>query len=187
MAGKKGGGCIMFNIHRLCLLITALAFTACALGMKGMPMNAEEARQMFPKSIMGEYRTFEADRSYSRVSKTIEKKAHECFNVSVEVTSHGYGSASHWIDYYKPTVIAGSKRTELHLQQHKKQKNLIKPYEEPEGGYYMLVVDIDRISANRVKTHMYVPKIGYDHVVAAIEGWIKGTSSLCPDMTKHDL
>jgi len=176
----------MFNMNKLILLIIAFAFTACTLGMRGMPMNADEARQMFPKSVMGEHKTFEADRNYSQVAKTIEQKAHECFDVSVEVTSYGYESSAHWTDYYKPTVIVGDKRTELHLQQHKKQGNLIKPYEEPEGGYYMMVVDVDKISADKVQTHMYVPKIGYDHVVSAIEGWVKGTSSLCPDMAKHD-
>lgn len=177
----------MFRMNKLFLLITVFAFTACTLGMKGMPMNADEAREMFPKSIMGEHKTFEVSRSYSQVAQTIEQKAHECFDVSVEVTSYGYESAAHWTDYYKPTVIVGDNRTELHLQQHKKQGNLIKPYEEPEGGYYMMVLDVDRISADQVQAHMYVPKIGYDHVVSAIEGWVKGTSSLCPDMTKHDL
>ena len=176
----------MFTMNKLSLLITAFVLTACTLGMKGMPMNADEARQMFPKSMMGELKTFEVDRSYPRVAKTIEQKAHECFEIAVEVTSYGYESAAHWTDYYKPTVIVGDTRTELHLQQHKKQGNLIKPYEEPEGGYYMMVVDVDRISADKVQAHMYVPKIGYDHMVSAIEGWIKGTSSLCPDMAKND-
>jgi hypothetical protein len=176
----------MFTMNKLSLLITAFVLTACTLGMKGMPMNADEARQMFPKSMTGELKTFDVDRSYSQVSKTIEQKAHECFEISVEVTSYGYESAAHWTDYYKPTVIVGDTRTELHLQQHKKQSNLIKPYEEPEGGYYMMVVDVDRISADKVQAHMYVPKFGYDHMVSAIEGWIKGTSSLCPDMAKND-
>jgi hypothetical protein len=176
----------MFTMNKLSFLITAFVLTACTLGMKGMPMNADEARQMFPKSMTGELKTFDVDRSYSQVSKTIEQKAHECFEISVEVTSYGYESAAHWTDYYKPTVIVGDTRTELHLQQHKKQSNLIKPYEEPEGGYYMMVVDVDRISADKVQAHMYVPKFGYDHMVSAIEGWIKGTSSLCPDMAKND-
>ena len=34
---------------------------------------------------------------------------------------------------------------------------------------------------------MYAPRMGYDHLVEAVDGWIRGTSDLCPDMAEHDL
>ena len=98
----------------------------------------------------------------------------------------GYQSSSHWIDTYKPTVIVGEERAELHLQQHKKQANLIKPHKEPEGGYYMLVVDVNRLGRDKIKVDIFAPRIGYAHVIDAVAGWLRGTSSLCPDMAEHD-
>jgi hypothetical protein len=29
---------------------------------------------------------------------------------------------------------------------------------------------------------MYVPTIGHDHVVEAVEQWIRGTGTMCPDL-----
>ena len=102
--------------------------------------------------------------------------------MSADVTSTGYGSSTRWGDHYKPTVVVGEGRVELHLQQHKQQAMLIKPHKEPEGGYYMLVVDVSKLDRKRSKVDVYAPRLGYGHLVEAVDGWIRGTSSLCPDM-----
>ncbi len=152
-----------------------------------MPQTAQEFRQAVPGSFSAKHQSYDLNRSYRQVADTLSAKATECFNVAVEVRSSGYGSSAHWTDYYKPTVVVGDQRTEFHLQQYKDQKNLIKPHEEPEGGYYLMVVDVNRVSRNKVSVDMYAPRVGYGHVVDAVDGWIRGTSELCPDMAEHDL
>ena len=171
------------RLSRLLPVAMVLLCSACF----SMPQTAEEFRQAVPGSFSGTHKGYEVDRSYRKIGATLRRRAKECLNVSVEVSSVGYGSASHWIDVYTPTVIVGKQRTELHLQQHKKQANLIKPHKEPEGGYYLLVVDVDKLSPKRVRVDMYAPRMGYDHLVEAVDGWIRGTSQLCPDMAEHDL
>ena len=163
-----------------------IAFLVLA-GCFSMPQTAEEFRHAVPGSFSAKHQTYEVERSYRKIASTLRRKADQCFNVAVEVRSTGYGSSSSWTDYYKPTIVVGDQRTELHLQQHKNQKMLIKPHKEPEGGYYLLVIDVNKLSQNKVKVDMYFPRMGYDHVVEAIDGWIRGTSNLCPDMAEHDL
>ena len=171
------------RLPRLLPVAMVLLCSACF----SMPQTAEEFRQAVPGSFSGKHQSYEVDRSYKKIGATLRRRAKECLNVAVEVTSRGYGSASHWIDEYKPTVIVGKQRTELHLQQHKKQANLFKPHKEPEGGYYMLVVDVEKLSRNRVRVNMYAPRLGYGHLVEAVDSWIRGTSDLCPDMAEHAL
>jgi hypothetical protein len=162
--------------------IVLLAWCGCF----SMPQTAAEFREAVPGSLSAKHRSYEVERSYAAISEELSRRSDECLNVSVEVSSVGYRSASHWTDHYKPTVVVADGRTELYLQQHKVQGNLIKPHKEPEGGYYMLVVDVGRLSRDHVKVDMYAPRIGYDHLVDAVDGWIRGTSSLCPDLAEND-
>jgi hypothetical protein len=97
-----------------------------------MPQTAAEFRQAVPGSMSAKHQTYEVSRSYREIGDSLRKKAEECLNVSVEVSSVGHGSASHWVDHYKPTVVVGDRRTELHLQQHKVSRMLIKPHKEPD-------------------------------------------------------
>ena len=169
---------------RRCILSSLLLVL---FGCFSMPQTAEEFRQAVPGSFSAKHQVYEVDRSYRQVADTLSAKATECFNVAVEVRSSGYGSSSHWTDYYKPTVVVGDRRTEFHLQQYKDQGNLLKPHKEPEGGYYLMVVDVEPVSRNKVSVDLYAPRVGYGHVIDAIDGWIRGTSELCPDMAEHAL
>lgn len=166
------------RLRRALPVALALLCSACF----SMPQTAQEFRQAVPSSFSASYESYEVDRSFAEASASLRKHANECLNVAVEVTSTGYGSASHWVDEYTPTVIVEKFRAELHLQQHKQQANLFKPHKEPEGGYYMLVVDVVRLNAKQVRVDVYKPRLGYAHVVDAVDGWIRGTSELCPDM-----
>lgn len=166
------------SLRRLSPVASVLLCSACF----SMPQTADEFRQAVPGSFSAKHQSYELDRSYARIGASLRRRASECLNVAVEVTTTGHSSASHWIDEYKPTVIVGKQRTELHLQQHKKQANLFKPHKEPEGGYYMLVVDVEKLGRNKVRVDMYAPRLGYSHLVEAVDGWIRGTSDLCPDM-----
>ncbi len=174
---------MLHSLPRLSPVAIVLLCSACF----SMPQTAEEFRQAVPGSFSGKHESYEVDGSYAKIGAMLRRRANECLNVTVEVSSTGHCSASHWIDVYTPTVVVGKQRTELHLQQHKKQANLIKPHKEPEGGYYLLVVDVEQRSRSRVQVDMYAPRMGYDHLVEAVDGWIRGTSQLCPDMAEHDL
>ena len=174
----------MRSRRTLAVWIPALAL--CSSACFHMPQTADEFRQAVPRSFSAKHQSYEVERDYRKVAAALQRRGPQCLNVSVEVTSRGHGSSSHWIDHYKPTVVVGKQRTELHLQQHKEMKMLIKPHKEPEGGYYMLVVDAERLGRNRVKVDMYAPRLGYDHLVEAVDAWIRGTHDLCPDMAEND-
>ena len=158
-------------IQVLACLILAGTTSGC-LFFSGMPMTADEFRHEVREGAMFlEVKEFEAKRKYARVAKTLAKQAHKCFNVVVETTSHTGMSVTHHKNTYTPTVVAGPKKTELHLQQ-KTKGNVLSP-KEPETGHYVIVVDVEKRSSKMVDVAMYVPTMGYDHVVEAV-GWMVG-------------
>ena len=66
-------------------------------GCFSMPQTAAEFREAVPGSLSAKHRSYEVDRSYAAISEEISRRTDECLNVSVEVSSVGYGSASHWV------------------------------------------------------------------------------------------
>ena len=161
-------------------LSVALLGLGCVM-FTGMPMTPEAFREAVRGGAMfTEVRNFEAARSLRRAVATVEKKARECFNVVVETTSSSNMSYSHYTNTYTPSVVKGTGRAELHLQQ-KTRGNVLSP-REPEAGHYIMVVDMLKKSRSSIGVEMYVPTVGYDPVVEAVESWIRGTSGLCPDL-----
>jgi len=143
-------------------------------GCGPLPQTAQQFREQFPGSFIGSVQTLEVDRPYQDVSKTFQAKASECLYVSVR---------SDIVTTYKPTVVVGDKRTELHLQR-RYDGDVINLYKEPEGGQYVLVADATPLPANRTKVDIYGLWRGVGAVVKAITAWANGNTG-CPDMTKN--
>jgi hypothetical protein len=149
------------------------------------PQNAEEFRRQVPGALMGKVQTFEAHRPFRDVARTFQAKATECLNVSVRAVEQGGGSYSRVVTTtYKPTVVVGERKAELHVQRHYQGSVLI-PGKEPEGGLYALVADAAPLDNSRTRIDIYGPSRGVDPLVKAITGWATGQNLGCPDLTKN--
>jgi hypothetical protein len=162
------------------MAIAMLLVSGCAQN----PQSADEFRQYVPGAMMGSVKTFEANRPYREVARTFQAKAPECLNVSVRLTERSSTSSTNILTTYKPTVLVGENRAELHVQRHM-QGNVIVPGKEPEGGHYMLVADAVPLDRNRTKVTIYGPSRGADTLMRAVAGWATGENVGCPDMTKN--
>ena len=168
-------------MKKTCAVLGAALVAGCAMQM---PQTAQEFREQIPGAFMGQVKTLEVDRPYRDVSRTFQAKAPECLNVAVRTVEQGGGSYMNVLATYKPTVVIGDRRTELHLQRHY-QGNVIVPGKEPAGGHYALVADAIPLAGNRTKVDIYGPSRGLDAVTKAITGWATGQNVGCPDMTKN--
>jgi len=167
-------------ISRLAVLGAAAALAGCATKM---PQTAEEFRTMAPGAFMIQVQSFEVKRSTREVGETFRRRAPECLNMTIRTTSSSPGSYQVIDSAYKATVITGSDKAELHLQQ-KHLKGVITVYQEPADGHYLFVVDAVPAGARASKVQIIGPSRGYDVVVRAIKAWTDGSSTGCPDMTK---
>jgi hypothetical protein len=149
------------------------------------PQNAQEFREQIPGATFGQKKTFEASRPWREVAKTFQAKAPECLNVSVRTVSQSSTSYQNILTTYRPTVLVGAQKAELHVQRHYQGGGVIIPGKEPEGGLYLLVADATPIDRGRTRIDIYGPTRGADALIKAVTGWATGENVGCPDMTKN--
>ena len=129
--------------------------------------------------------SFEGD--YQAAIKRIQARADECLNRRFRSTgNYRRGSVGMTVDY-TPTLQIGETHTQLHVQ--KKHVDMIMLGEEPAKGSYVLIADLYKRDGNRLDASFhYSPGIAglgsFGSYADAIEGWMRGTHSLCP---KHTL
>jgi hypothetical protein len=171
----------MFLKKIIFTIVIILLLPACSIKH---PQNAEEFRLGVPTAFMGMSETYTVNRSYDEVARTLKSKAPKCLNVRVTTTSQTSTSYQVIVTKYKPTVIVGKQKTELHVQQLH-EKGVMNISEVPRGGYYLMVTDVFPAGKNKTKVTMYRPSVGVDTMVNAIKGWISGKNMGCPDLTKQ--
>jgi len=170
----------MRNSATRILAVATLLVAGCATQH---PQTAEEFRRAVPGAFMAKTETFEVKRAFRDVAETFQRKAPECLNVRIRTTSQSTTSYQVIVTSYKPTVVATKERAELHVQQHH-EKGVMKVTTEPEGGYYLLVVDAYPVDRNTTRVQWFGPSRGYDALIRAVKGWAAGENLGCPDMTK---
>lgn len=169
---------------RIPTVLTAAAAALLAGCTLSQPLTPDEFRQAIPGAMLGKSETFEVNRAFSDVAKTFQDRAPACLNVAVRTTSQTTTSYQVIDTVYKPTVRVTPARAELHLQQHHKS-GVIKVAKEPEGGYYLMVVDAYPVAAGKTRVQTFGPSIGVDVLMRAFKGWATGENLGCPDLTKR--
>ena len=165
----------------------ALAAAVAAVVVAGcagkMPMNAEEFRKVAPGAFLMKTESYEVNRPLRQVAATFQRRAPDCLNQTVKTTSQTSTSFQVIVTSYKATVVAGAERAELHLQR-RHDRGVVKVYDEPADGHYILVVDAYPIAGNRTRIQLTGVSKGHDVIYRAINGWATGENLGCPDMTK---
>lgn len=166
------------------IMLPALAFLLLLSGcVTHHPQTAEEFRKAVPGAFLAEVQSYEVDRPFRKVAASFKARAPKCLDVRIKTVSQSTTSYQVIVTKYNPTVVVTDQRAELHLQQHHEQ-GVMNVTEEPEGGYYLLVVDAIPVSKNKTHIDIYGPSVGHDTLIKAIKGWADGTTRGCPDLTK---
>lgn len=162
-------------------VMLASALAGCAVNF---PQTAEEFRKAAPGATFGKTETLEYNRPFRQVASTFQRRAPECLNIAVRMTERSTTSYHVVESVYKPTVLVGKERAELHVQLEYK-KGVIVPGKVPEGGSYILVADAYPVGSNRTRLQWFGPSRGHDTLIRAVKGWASGDNLGCPDLTKQ--
>ena len=146
------------------------------------PQTADEFRVAVPGAFLAEVDRYEVSEPFHKVAARFEKMAPKCLNVTIKTVSQSTTSYQVIVTDYKPTVIVGKDRAELHLQQHHRQ-GVLKITEEPEGGYYLMVFDAIKLDGGNTGIEYYGPSMGHETIIKAVKGWATGENVGCPDLT----
>lgn len=167
----------------LTLLISVTVTSLLSGCVTSHPQTASEFRAAVPGAFMAKVEKYEVAQPYESIAARFKKMAPKCLDVTIKTTSQTNTSYQVIVTHYKPTVIAGKNRAELHVQQHHSQ-GVMKVTKEPEGGYYLMVFDAIKVDKNKTRIEYYGPSRGYETMIKAIKGWASGDNVGCPDLTK---
>jgi hypothetical protein len=169
-------------MKRYFVLIVVLNLLA-LFGCISHPQTAEEFRKAVPGAFSAKVETFEVDRPFSQVAGTFQKVGPNCLSKTIKTTSQTTTSYQVIVTTYKPTVVVTGKKAELHVQFHHDQ-GVVNVGKEPEGGYYLLVVDAQPVTQTKTRIDLYRPSMGHGVLIQAVKNWATGENIGCPDLTK---
>lgn len=169
------------DLFAVAAALAAASIAGCAVQQ---PQNAEDFRKAVGGgAMMTKTETYEVNRPLRDVAATFQRRAPECLTVTVRTVSQTTGSYQNIVTEYKPTVLVGGERAELHVQQLHKT-GVLYPSKPPAGGVYIFVADAHPAGAKRTRIQIYGPSRGYDVLHRAVRGWATGDNLGCPDMTR---
>ena len=166
--------------YKFTMLLLAAFVSGC---VTSHPQNAVEFRAAVPGAFLATVEKYEVSQPFKQVALRFKKMAPKCLNITIKTVSQSTTSYQVIVTEYKPTVIVGKDRAELHVQQHHAQ-GVMNVTEEPPGGYYLMVVDAIKVGANTTRIEYYGPSVGQEAMIKAIKGWASGKNVGCPDLTK---
>src|SRR5262245_15804524 len=109
--------------------------------MSHMPQTAAEFRTAVQGgAFLTRVTSFEANRPFAEVAGAFQTKAPQCLSVRVATESRTSTSYQYIVAAYKPTVVVGPTRAEVHVQE-KHERGVMTVYQEPPDGHYYLVAD----------------------------------------------
>ncbi len=158
--------------------IVGLALTACVK----MPQTREEFRTAVSQgAFSAKAETFEVKRNFRQVVTHLQAKTSACLNKEVNrsMTQGMYHERSR--STYRASVqTPTTNRAEFTLQVTHQPRGV--GADAPPGGFYLMVADIEAVSADTLRVNLYRPTLGHFGAVDAVRNWIHGKDDACPSL-----
>jgi hypothetical protein len=161
-----------------------LLLAAAAGGCTTMPQTTQELREVYKQGgTFAKTDKYAVSRPFTAAFTDVKANADQCLNARV---THGYfeGGIFHpetavWHSYSRKT---SEKTAEVTLQLDK--KNVISQSKMPEGGWFMMLTDLEATAAGKTDMTVYHPSMpsGYADVSQAIAAWAEGKKVPCPKL-----
>ncbi len=159
------------------ILILILAGTIAGCATTVPPQSVEELREEVRSGpsmiIMAEH---EITRPFSQAYNAVQINAERCFEVTVTMPSaQEHGPKVKSIRYRTDSLQTSETTGETFVQLDSKSFGPM-----PDGGYFVLLADIEAMSTEKTKLTIYGVLNGYDNVQESIIAWAKGNHDDCP-------
>ncbi len=116
------------------------------------------------------------NRPFTETFEAVKKSANKCLNVTITgSTASNYGPVIESVRYRSHSKMTSKKTAEMVLQQDARATGKM-----PEGGYFVMLTDIERASSNKTNITIYGASVGYDNVFKSILAWARGEKQGCP-------
>ena len=164
------------SVHRLVIGCCIVGLASCATA----PKTVSEFRTAVSQgTAFMTQETHNINREFSIVVKNVESKSKECLGFGYTTRTTAGASLRQTTVTYHPTVkVVGNGKAEMFMQ----EKRTPQPVGSPEGGAYIFLADINRVSATQTRVTMYGPSFPtWKPIFRAIKGWAEGENVNCPN------
>lgn len=164
------------SVHKLVIGCCVVGLVSCATA----PQTVGEFRTVVSQgAAFMTQETHNINREFSVVVKNVDSKSKECLGFGYTTRTKAGASLRQTTVTYRPTVkIVGNGKAEMFLQ----EKRTPQPVGSPEGGAYIFLADINRVSATHTRITMYGPSFPtWKPIFSAVHAWAKGENVKCPD------
>jgi hypothetical protein len=155
------------------LIVAAFLMVGCVTP----PQTSRELREgVMAGRMMTKMDHKDVNRPVSEVFQDVKKNADKCFNVRVTGSTPGtYGPQTQSSTYRSRSRMTGKTKGEMVMQMEARASGKM-----PEGGYFVLLADMEETSANKTRVTVYGSSVGYGDVFQAIFEWAQGKDRACP-------
>jgi len=160
-------------MKRILILILAGLVTGCVTP----PQTVDELREGVKKgAAFTKMEKQEVMQSFNKTFEAIKINADKCLNVTVTGSTPGtYGPVVSSIRYRSHSTKTGKNTAEMVLQQDARATGKM-----PEGGYFVMLTDMESTASNHTRLTIYGGSTGYDNVYTSILAWAQGQKIGCP-------
>jgi hypothetical protein len=155
------------------LIVAAFLMVGCVTP----PQTSRELREgVIAGRMMTKMDHKDVNRPVSEVFQDVKKNADKCFNVRVTGSTPGtYGPQTQSSTYRSRSRMTGKTKGEMVMQMEARASGKM-----PEGGYFVLLADMEGTSADKTRVTVYGSSVGYGDVFEAIFDWANGKDRACP-------
>jgi len=163
------------------ILLSIIAAAFC-IGCVTAPQSRDELKttaKNHPSMSIAETHT--ANRRFEDVAVTLQSKWRECYSVQVTTarTTQSGMTTSRYRDSFHPRVRkVNNSLIEMTLQMT--TEGMVMLSKVPEGGDYLVALDIVRLSGNKTRLDWYSPAWGWKDGWEATKQWGDGKNVPCP-------
>lgn len=154
---------------------------AAAAGGCAMPQTTQELRDVYKRDgSPANIDKYAVNRPFAAAFTDVKVNADQCLNVRVTGgTFDGgifYPDSAVWHSY---TTKTSEKTAEVTLQL---DKRIGTPSKRPEGGWFMMVADLEATTAGKTDLTIYHPSApsAYGAISRAMAAWAEGKKAPCP-------
>ena len=162
-------------------VLPLLAAAAILAGCVTSPQNRDDFKKMiqgYPSLSVNATHT--TSRRYEDVVATLERKWKECFAVqrTTQRTQGGMTTMRYTDTYHPRSRRVNNSLVEMTLQQTTQGMTMLNKV--PEGGEYMVALDIERAPGNKAKLTWYSPSLGgWKSAWERSRDWSEGKDVAC--------
>ena len=164
------------SVYRLVIGCCVVGLASCAAAPKTV---SEFRTAVIQGAAFMTQETHNINREFSAVVKNVGSKSKECLGFGYTTSTTAGASSRQTSVTYRPTVkVVGNDKAEMFMQ----EKRTPQPIGSPEGGAYIFLADINRVSDTNTRITMYGPSFPtWKPIFRAIKGWAEGENVKCPD------